>query len=56
MWDQGQLAGSASMRLGDQAIPAGALIERDDRWAEAVTLLRSTLPVEPTPATGPSGR
>ena len=39
-----------------QAIPAGALIERDDRWPEAAALLRSTLPVEPAPSDGPGPR
>ncbi len=36
-----------------QAIPAGALIERDDRWPEAAALLGSALPQEPAPADGP---
>ncbi len=36
-----------------QAIPAGALIERDDRWPEAAALLGSALPEEPAPNDGP---
>ena len=36
-----------------QAIPAGALIERDDRWPEAAALLGSALPSEPAPEEGP---
>ena len=39
-----------------QALPAGALIERDDRWPEAAALLRTTLPVEPAPTDGPGER
>ena len=36
-----------------QAIPAGALIERDDRWPEAAALLGSALPEEPAATDGP---
>lgn len=36
-----------------QAIPAGALIERDSRWPEAAALLGSALPSEPAPDGGP---
>lgn len=36
-----------------QAIPVGALIERDDRWPEAAALLGSALPQEPAPTDGP---
>jgi hypothetical protein len=37
-----------------QVIPAGALIERDDRWPEAAALLGSALPSEPAPDEGPT--
>ena len=36
-----------------QALPAGALIERDDRWQEAAALLGSALPQEPAATDGP---
>jgi hypothetical protein len=39
-----------------QAIPAGALIEPDNRWTEATALLHSALPVEPAAIDGPSIR
>lgn len=39
-----------------QAIPAGLLIERDDRWPEAAALLGSALPSEPAAEEAPEER